>query len=113
MCRKMTVCTCKLNKQIRSVAGGTPRLSVEVQEDILDEMSARASRSYVPRPYSGKLVLFRATDQAFFSENSPDLGWKPFAAGDFEIYDAAGDHRGILKDPSVSILARRLQTYLG
>ncbi|MEO7168359.1 MAG: amino acid adenylation domain-containing protein [Chthoniobacterales bacterium] len=111
--RRMTAYSYKLNEQIRSRDDRSLRtISVDVQEDILDEVSAQAARSYVPRPYSGKVVLFRATDQSFFSEDSPDLGWRPFAGAEFEICDIPGNHLGILKDVSVSILARRLQTYL-
>lgn len=102
----------KGNGQIRSGAGASSGASIEVQRDILDEVSIHAARSYTPRPYSGKLVLFRAMDQAFFSENLPDLGWTSLGAGDFTIYDVPGNHMGILKDPSVVQLARQLQTSL-
>jgi thioesterase domain-containing protein len=68
---------------------------------------------YRPLPYSGKFVLFRATEQAFFSEHLPDLGWGPFASGDFEVIDVPGSHLAILQEPAVSVLARRLQSYLG
>ena len=95
------------------VADGASRVSAEVQHDILDEVNARAARSYRPLPYPGRLILFRATEQPFFSEHLPDLGWQPFAAGEFEVVDVPGSHLAILQQPAVSVLAPRLQPYLG
>jgi thioesterase domain-containing protein len=95
------------------VADGPSRVSAEVQHDILDEVNARAARSYQPLPYPGRFVLFRATEQAFFSEHLPDLGWQSFAAGEFEVIDVPGSHLAILQQPGVSVLVQRLRTYLG
>lgn len=86
--------------------------SIAEEETILDEVSALAARSYLPKPYSGQIILFRASDQSFFNEDSPDLGWTPFARGKFEIHNIPGNHMGILKGLSASILAHRLQDYL-
>ncbi len=91
----------------------TSRFGTPAQEDLLDQVSARAAESYAPQPYEGKLVLFRATDQSYFNDNSLDLGWRDFARGVFENYDVPGDHWGILKGASASILGRRLQSCLG
>lgn len=111
--RRIGIMTYKLNKQIRPGEGSSPIISSEDLEKLLDEVSNEIERSYAPKPYSGKLVLFRAMDQGFFSENSPDLGWKPFATGEFEVCHIPGDHKGILRGASASIMARRLEALLG
>ena len=111
--RILTLPAEKRHGQVRSAPADSSGVTIEAQQDILDEVSVRAARSYTPRPYSGKLVLFRATDQTFFSEDVPDLGWAPFAAGAFEVYDVPGNHMGILRAPSVSLLVRLLQSHLG
>ena len=91
--------------------GGILPIDLAAREDFLDEVSERAARSYEPGRYSGKLILFRAVDQSFFGETSPDLGWTPFAR-DLEIHHVPGNHMGIMKGPSASILARHIQTHL-
>lgn len=103
----------RIETQVPPLAQATARSSIEDQETVLDEVSALAARSYVPQPYFGRVVLFRATDQSFFNQDSPDLGWTPFAKGDFSIHQIPGTHMGILKGLSASIMARELQAYLG
>jgi thioesterase domain-containing protein len=71
-------------------------------------------RSYVPSPYSGKIVLFKATERDLFSNKilGSDLGWKSLAIGDFQIFDIPGDHIGILQEPNVRLLAQHLEQFL-
>lgn len=99
------------NGDIPPSGGGILPIDIAEREDLLDEVSERAARSYEPGRYSGKLLLFRAVDQSFFGETSPDLGWNPVAR-DLEIHHVPGNHMGIMKGPSASILARHIQTHL-
>jgi amino acid adenylation domain-containing protein len=102
-----------LGKDKQPFGETTSRFGLAEQEDILDQVSAHAAGTYSPRPYGGRLLLFRATDQSFFNENSTDLGWSEYAQGDFEIYNIPGDHWSILKGTSVATMARHLQGCLG
>lgn len=96
----------QLHSLVETVAEAT-------QQDIRNQVQQRASQSYVPAPYNGKIVLFRAMERdAFDVDLGRDLGWKPLAAGDFHIFDVPGDHLGILKDPNVQVLAEQLQLHL-
>ena len=71
-----------------------------------------AVQNYKPRPYDGKLVLFRATDQ-----NNPDaphdLGWGGIFSQPVEIHDLPGDHERIFLEPNIEQLAASLQQALG
>ena len=106
--------------RLKGVLGGgkqpfgetTSRFGAADQEDTLDQVSAHAAASYFPQPYDGRLLLFRATDQIFFREDSPDLGWGQFATGTFETFHVPGDHWSILKGTSASLMARHLQAWL-
>jgi thioesterase domain-containing protein len=70
----------------------------------------RASLAYRPRPYPGKITLFRALNQPIDYEAEPDLGWGKVAQGGVEIYDVPGDHTTVLwDDNAVQILARKVQ----
>ena len=70
-----------------------------------------ASQSYMPQPYWGRVTLFRATEDVFYSPVylKAGLGWKAFALGGLDIEDVPGDHLGMLAEPHVKVLAERLQ----
>jgi amino acid adenylation domain-containing protein len=97
-----------------SAASVSQALSETVQKDIRAEVQSRASQAYTPKPYAGRLVLFRAMQrEAFEYANSYDMGWGPLAANGLDIFEVPGDHLGILKEPNVPVLAEKLQSYLG
>jgi amino acid adenylation domain-containing protein len=66
---------------------------------------------YHPSPYSGRLILFRS--RKVYTE--PLLGWDELVGGGIEAYEIPGDHddqRTIMKEPSVSLVALRLEESL-
>ena len=71
----------------------------------------RALRSYQPRPYDGKIVLFRARQRAL-SEGSPTLNWGTVVPGKILTISVTGNHESILDSPHVDLLARRLKECL-
>jgi thioesterase domain-containing protein/acyl carrier protein len=87
-------------------AGNTP------PEDIRQAVRDRAIQTYAPQPYSGRAVLFRALERDAFDYSDRCMGWSTFTE-QLEIFDVPGDHLGILQQPNVSVLAKKLQTYLG
>ncbi|HYN64631.1 MAG TPA: thioesterase domain-containing protein, partial [Candidatus Limnocylindrales bacterium] len=67
------------------------------------------------RAYSGRVVVFRAVDreEPAQAEGPPDCGWSAFVPRrDLHCYDVPGDHLGILRQPSVAVLARALRGHL-
>jgi thioesterase domain-containing protein len=81
---------------------------------VMQERNGEAGRAYVPQPYPGKILLFRATDRvdAATAYVAPDLGWTDLARGGLEIYDVPGDHVEIFKEPHVRVLAQQLRDCL-
>lgn len=63
---------------------------------------------YEPRPYAGKITLFRAHETEQFNPSGVGIGWEPFAAGGLEVKVIYGTHN-IVKEPYVVELARILQ----
>jgi len=64
---------------------------------------------YTPRPYSGRVVLFRS---AVPTHDLPmDFGWRSVVP-QIEIEAVPGGHRGMFEEPAVSNLAARLSSYL-
>ena len=71
----------------------------------------RALFAYRPAPYRGAVTLF--TSSASVREHSdPALGWREFAAGNFEIAEIEGDHYSIMTGPQVTLLAAVLEDKL-
>jgi thioesterase domain-containing protein len=72
----------------------------------------RAFVNYVPQPYNGDVLLFRASKQlpGLLEDNS--LGWKPVIKGHLEIRELPGHQQNILVEPRVVRLAQELQARL-
>ncbi len=71
----------------------------------------RAEREYQCCPYNGTMAIFR--DQGPYDD--PQLGWGRWLQGEietFEIPAGAKDHRSLMVEPAVSILANRIEEYL-
>lgn len=75
-----------------------------------------ASRTYVPKPYAGRIALFRATDlhpgvaampEAVFAD--PPLGWGCLAERPVDVHVIPGDHFSMIAAPHVKVLAAKLQ----
>jgi len=69
----------------------------------------RAASQYKLQPYPGNVVLFRATEKSLRAEDNPHAAWNGLIQGTLDIDQIAGDHGGILVQPQVKDLARRLQ----
>jgi len=67
-----------------------------------------AARQYLPKPYEGRVVLFRAKDKSLRSFDDLVIGWDELALGGLDIYEVTGDHVSIITEPQVSELARHL-----
>jgi len=67
--------------------------------------------SYRPRPCSGRVILFRAsnTDDSL----SYSLGWEKLAMAGVDICIIPCGHAAMVKEPTVRLLAKKLETYLG
>ncbi|MGL5062519.1 MAG: non-ribosomal peptide synthetase [Microcoleus sp.] len=81
---------------------------------MVKQMIDESERAYVPKPYHGKVVMFRALDsQELENVNlDADLGWKPYLKDGMTIYDIPGDHLGILLEPNVGAIGNRMKLLL-
>jgi thioesterase domain-containing protein len=89
------------------------KLPASLRLNAIHDARLEAAHTYVPRPYPGRLVLFRATKVSA----DPTLGWDGLATGGIEVYDVPGKHNtieteGMLTEPHVSVLAEKLKAYL-
>jgi thioesterase domain-containing protein len=65
---------------------------------------------YAPRPYDGKVTLFRSIERSDFTD--PTLGWGQLAEKGVDIHVVAGKHHEIVLRPHVHSLAEALITSL-
>jgi aspartate racemase len=92
----------------------TESMSYTTDYWMTDKIIQQAERAYVPKPYAGKVVMFRALDSEDGKSVSldPDLGWKPYLKDGLTIYDVPGDHVGILQEPNVGAIGNRIKLLL-
>jgi amino acid adenylation domain-containing protein len=69
-----------------------------------------AHLSYRPRPYPGRAILFRGSYT--YNSHSPSLGWARLATAGVDICIIPCGHSAMVKEPTVRVLAARLETYL-
>jgi len=72
----------------------------------------QAMERYTPRPYPGRLILYRADET--WEATGPDAqrGWDDLALGGVEVHTVPGDHFTLIRQPHVQTLAERLRAYL-
>jgi thioesterase domain-containing protein len=73
--------------------------------------SFAALHKFRPRPYAGKLTLFRAKSQPLFSGLPQDLGWQRYVQA-LDVREIGGDHESILSPPNIDALTRQVAELL-
>jgi amino acid adenylation domain-containing protein len=79
---------------------------------IVHEANSAALKSYIARPYPGKITLFNAHERQWSDLINPVPFWKKMALGGVESYTCSGKHYSLLDEPHVSDLAEKLESVL-
>jgi thioesterase domain-containing protein len=69
-----------------------------------------AARTYVPRTFPGRLILFRSKHKPLMQFRDPHASWAACAADGLEIHEIEGDHDNILLEPQVRFVAEQLKS---
>jgi len=101
-----------LSKPIRDVqrrlhVARLPRNSKKVRKACL-----QAEKEYTPRPYSGRVILFRSSHKPLGQVVDPRAEWKRYVARGLEICEVPGNHENILLEPQVRFVADHLGAFL-
>ncbi len=72
-----------------------------------------ALAAYRPKPYPGRVVLFKANEREWWLEGDPMDAWKEFISGEMKIRLLPGEHNSLIKNPHAMELARQLLEELG
>jgi thioesterase domain-containing protein/acyl carrier protein len=77
------------------------------------DASMRAMVQYTPRPYRGRVTLFRSRSRSLLARAAThDYGWSAIAAGGVDVKLIPGSHVTMVREPFVRILARELRKCL-
>lgn len=82
--------------------------SLQVAQDVI----LTAGDQYTPRPYSGPVTVFRASDQPYGIKPSTTLGWDKVAKGELNLIEINGYHGTMVVEPRVGLLVERLRPLL-
>lgn len=85
---------------------------IEEKERELIMAHLHARESYRPKPYPGKLTLFRVRGMRLFGPYDAKLGWEKLVTGGVEVRMVPGAHYNILARPYVNVLAAELKASL-
>ena len=86
--------------------GAIPKDYIQLEDQLM-----RAQRKFEPKPYSGKVTLFRASIQPYGLAPNPTLGWESLV-DDIDVYEVTGHHTSIVAEPYVRGLASLLTDHL-
>ena len=75
------------------------------------EINDRAALNYVPKVYKGRITQFLPIKK-YSHHVGPELGWDELAAGGLETHQLPVYPRGMLVEPFVSLLAKKLRACL-
>ncbi len=73
------------------------------------------AEAYVPRPYAGNALFFKALEPpptVFFQPDAPELAWKKWMTGNFQIHEVSAGHIELLEEPHVQIVAEKIRAGL-
>jgi thioesterase domain-containing protein len=90
----------------------TSRLSRLYIFEALGIEHKKAMRKYVPRPYGGDTLVFRASKQLSGIVADDWLGWRRLLHGNLEICEVPGHQQNLMLEPNVRRLARELDARL-
>jgi surfactin family lipopeptide synthetase A len=77
-----------------------------------DSIVHPAFSRYEPQPYSGEIVLLQSAEWPVGPYFDFKLGWKDLVAGGIEFHSIPGDHRSMFSEPTVNIVAEKLDSHL-
>jgi non-ribosomal peptide synthetase component F/thioesterase domain-containing protein len=75
-------------------------------------MFSSVAQAYTPKPYPGRVTLFRAAGRTAEYGSDPALGWEEVVRGEIKIITVPGDHMTILEEPHVWNLVEQLSACL-
>jgi thioesterase domain-containing protein len=106
----------KIAKRLAPKTGTAQQISNGPTSNIdIPSLTEQIARSYTPREFSGRLILFRAEkamDGGAEFDDHPSLGWDRYSKNGVDIQLVPGGHESVMHMPDVVNLANKLVPYL-
>jgi amino acid adenylation domain-containing protein len=74
--------------------------------------NTKSLNKFVPKPYAGSTVIFRASARNLDPFDDRYLGWDTVVKGGIKSLEIEGDHMTMLEEPAVRVLAEELNAAL-
>ena len=85
---------------------------LEAHRQRLIRSNYQALKAYHPKPYPGKVTLFRALNRPLLNTYDPEEGWQKLSPGRITVYSIPSSHEGMFKKPHVDAVAKYLKLCL-
>jgi len=85
---------------------------VPVERLRLMKILAAAKDAYIPRPYQGRITLFRGRVQTLAASFDTKGGWDRLAENGVDVHIVAGNHHNMHLEPQVASLAAQMRVCL-
>jgi len=72
-------------------------------------LNLKSMYNYLPKPYTGKVVFFKALEENLYLSKNLEQGWHYLVPEGLEVIDIPGNHITMINLPHVTVLAKRLQ----
>ena len=76
---------------------------------MLQAANIEAAVNYEPKPYAGRLSVFRAQERTIVDRFDRQLGWGGLGNDGVDVYDVPGDHVTLAEEPHVVILGEKFR----
>jgi len=87
------------------------RLRKLERRSFIEDINDQAAFAYRPRPYPGKITLFKhLQNYSFFAD--PQMGWAGLSAEGLNVIEVPASPGGMFVEPYVQVLAARLKSAL-
>jgi acyl transferase domain-containing protein/thioesterase domain-containing protein len=109
---RMTILRGQAFSRRNDVHGESVPQWVEPERQYVAAILLKAVNQWNPKPYRGRVTLFRASDEyggiSFGSKN----GWEKLAIGGLDVYEFDADHASIIKESCAPEVAKKLNQLL-
>jgi thioesterase domain-containing protein len=89
-----------------SIVSGPAEAHSDLRRVQVREENWRAMQAYKPRPYGGRITLFKAMTASDKVEWPEDYGWRDYAKGGLEIVPVPGGHLTLFDPENVGALSK-------
>jgi thioesterase domain-containing protein len=101
------------DRRLRAVLKRNGAVPHELREWHLATSLLAALKRYTPKPYAGRVTLFRAKEMARPYEHvGTRLGWDEQTLPNLDVIEVPGGHHSLVREPNVRVLAAGLDAVL-